>query len=74
MTLAKVTCLECGWTWTKNCSLGYEAEREFYLTYRPRCPSCNHDPGTWKIEEIIEVRLPLTDSERDLFSIAGGIK
>ena len=71
MTLAKVTCLDCGWTWTKNCSLGYDAEKDFYLNYRPECPSCNHDPGTWKIEEVIEVMLPLTEDELFFFSLAG---
>lgn len=74
MTLAKVTCLDCGWTWTKNCGLGYEAEKYFYMNYRPECLSCKHDPGTWRIEEVIEVRLPLTDHEISLFSLAGGIE
>ncbi|PYB68285.1 hypothetical protein DMB44_04370 [Thermoplasma sp. Kam2015] len=72
MTLAKVTCLACGWTSMKNCLLGYEVEREFYMNYRPECPLCQQDPGSWKIEEIIEVRLPLTENEKDLFSLAGG--
>ena len=69
---AKVTCQDCGYSQTKNCGIGYEAEKNYYLNYRPECPSCNHDPGHWKIEEIIEVRLPLTDNERNLFSLAGG--
>lgn len=72
MSLAKVTCQDCGYTWTKNCSLGYEAEKDFYLNYKPRCPSCKLGQGTWKIEEIIEVRMPLSDNERDLFNLAGG--
>ena len=71
MTLAKVTCLDCGWTWTKNCSLGYDSEKDFYLNYRPECPSCKNDPGAWGIEEVIEVRLPLTKDEIFLFSLAG---
>ena len=73
MTLAKLTCLDCGLTWTKNCSFGCEAEREFYLNERPRCPSCKTaDAGIWKIEELLEVRGPLSEYEKDLFSLAGG--
>jgi hypothetical protein len=70
MTMAKVTCLHCGWNWIKDCSFGYKDEKDFYLNYKPECPSCHRDPNDWKIEEIIEVVLPLTDEEKSLFSLA----
>ncbi len=74
MTLAKVTCRSCGWTWIKNCLLGYDAEKDFYMNFKPECPSCGDDPGTWKIEEIIEVMPPLTKNERMLFSLASSTR
>ena len=69
MDRAKVTCRGCGYTWTKNCSLGFEAEKDFYENYRPECPKCTST--IWKIEEIIEIREPLREEEKELFSIAG---
>ena len=74
MTLAKVTCLHCGWTWTKNCSFEYDSEKDFYLNFRPECPSCKKDPGNWRIEEVLEIRHPLTEDEISLFSLAVGIE
>jgi hypothetical protein len=74
MTLAKVTCTDCGWTWTQNCSLGYDSEKYFYLNFRPEWPSCKTDPGKWRIEEVLGVRPPLTEDEISLFSLAGGFE
>ena len=64
---AKVTCRDCGFSWTKNCSVGYRAEREFYLKYKPACPDCGG--SDWDIREIIEAVRPLRDFEKDLFSL-----
>ena len=71
MTLAKLTCLACGRTWTKNCSPGYDVVKYFYLNYRPECPSCKEEPGIWRIQEVLEVRHPLSEDETSLFSTAG---
>lgn len=69
---AKVTCLTCLWTWEKTCSLGYKAEKEFYLKYKPTCSRCGG--RKWKIEEILEVRPLLNESEKDLFSLQNGTR
>ena len=74
MTMAKVKCLHCGWDWIKDCSFSYEDEKDFYRNYKPECPSCHRVPNDWKIEEIIEVVLPLTDEEKSLFSLAKGVR
>ena len=66
---AKVTCLTCLWTWEKTCSLGYAAERDFYLNYKPTCSRCGS--RAWMIQEIMEARPPLDEHEKDLFSLAG---
>lgn len=68
---AKITCLVCGWTWEKPCSFTFEDEKDFYLNYKPKCSKCGHHPGKWKIEEILEVTLPLDEYQKDLFSLAG---
>ena len=65
---AKVTCLVCLWTRVKNCSLGYKAEKDFYLNYRPTCSRCGS--RGWKIEEILEVIPPLNENEKELFSLS----
>jgi len=64
---ARVTCRRCGYAWVKDCTLGYEAEKDFFQNYRPECPKCRNTE--WSIEEIIEVRLPLNENERELFSL-----
>ena len=69
VTLAEVTCLNCGFKWEKNCSMGFKAEKDFYLNYNPYCTKCSEN-RKWKIEEIIEIMLPLTDEESSLFSLA----
>ena len=68
---AKVTCLVCGWTWEKPCSFAFEDEKDFYLNYKPMCSNCGYHPGKWKIEEVLEVTLPLDEYQKDLFSLAG---
>ena len=72
MTLAKVTCKNCGWSWVKVCSLGYEAEKDFYLNHRPRCRRCFH--SSWTIEEVVEVNKPISEAEKDLFSLSEATK
>ena len=72
MSFAQVTCRSCSNTFSKNCLFGYEAEKDFYLNYRPECPYCGIDPGDWKFDEILEVRSPLSGEEKDLFSLIGG--
>ena len=70
MTLAEVTCLNCGFKWEKNCSMGFKAEQDFYLNYDPYCPKCDEN-RKWKIEEVIEIRKPLDENEIELFSLIG---
>ena len=65
---AKVTCLTCDWSWEKTCSIDYVAEEEFYLKYKPTCSRCGG--RKWKIEEILEVRPPLNENEKELFSLS----
>lgn len=70
MTLAKVTCLNCGFTQEKNCSMEFKAEKDFYFNFNPNCPKCL-EKRKWKIEEIIEIRKPLDENEIELFSLIG---
>jgi predicted nucleic-acid-binding Zn-ribbon protein len=65
--MIKVTCLNCGWNWTKDCSIDYETEKDYYLNYKPECPKCYHDK--WKTEEILEVVIPLTKEQKELFKL-----
>ncbi len=70
VTIAKVTCLDCNHNFTVNCILGFDSEKELYLKFKPRCRNCNTEMGNWKIEEIVEIRPPLTESEKSLFALA----
>ena len=39
--------------------------------YGSECPSCKEEPGIWRIQEVLEVRHPLSEDETSLFSTAG---
>ncbi|MGP6240467.1 hypothetical protein ACNF40_08725 [Cuniculiplasma sp. SKW4] len=66
---AKVECKNCGYTNIINCFPDFDFERKFYLEFKPDCPGCKQ--RDWEIFELVEVVKPLSDEEREIFSMGG---
>lgn len=64
---ALTTCQICQYEEEINCFPNFEFEKRFYLEFKPDCPKCAG--RDWSIKEIVEVRKPLSNEERAMFSM-----
>lgn len=63
---AMVKCNNCGNATEINCFPDFKSEKDFYLNFKPKC-NCGSDE--WEIKELVEVVIPLSKDQKNIFSM-----